>query len=1024
MTLDQTANFVRGAVSSSVASGDTTINVVDASIYPDPANGNYNLVIWDAELGRPEEDPDVEVIRVTGRDTTNDTLTVTRGQESTTAVSHPSTSEMHLSSTEKVFDNIDTKLFSSLTISGNNGLDGGSGELGDTVNVGISGNLSLDSDLTAKDGETIWDESATYIPQSQLENDSITVAGNNVSLGGSTAINHTNLSNVLSDQHHTKYTDSNAISAIEGATLSSNIDFGGNDLINVGGTTDASTGAIRLANSNPIAWRNSTDDGDVTITPFSNDNLAIDTASTGDKIFLRPAGNTGSGVHIDDGIFDLEGSQLRNVGGTTDANTGAIRLANNERVVARNNADDDDISIIGTDSADNIRIDAAATSGSIHFTGANLTKVGGTTDANTGTIRLANDSAIAWRNTTDDGNATIKLNPSNNITIDTPTAGDSIFLRPGGNTNDGIVIDQDKVDFDEGALRRIGVGPDANTGTIRLSSGSDIKWRDNADSADFGIETNANDDIVLNSGRNVNIPNGDLNMDGNRIQGVRRFYGNAETNFDFEFQDNSTVYFNTGGNATTYRFYGTDGSGNQEEHFKIDNSGNVKIPNGRIQANAYRLPSGSEGYIYTQGSTLSVYDTSNSHDVARFKPGGNIEIPNGDLSVDGQVVYDSSGDEIPDSAMGSIANSTLTNSSVTVTAGTDLTTGGSASLGGSVTVDHADTSSQGNVTTSGETVIDDIEVDGRGHVTNLNTQNRDASDWSGDNGTSGQVLTTDGSTASWGDISGGAFSDGDSDNIAELDTGSFNGAELGDDIELYFGADNNDFSFFYESSSDELVIKDEANNVELIRQPKQGSTEFLQGADIGSIEAPEDSLTQVINSSVTSASTSGDTVGYTFAVDNISGLDVTGTSDGSGGLSNGPDVNVPNGTLSEQGTRVQTVGTSSQGNVTTGGGTVIDDISLDSDGHVTNLNTQNRSLDDWGNPNSQLDLDGNGINFDDPSNSSGASGAINIGFIDFQNIEFSDTPQNSSTFAWDASEGFMFNDNVELSGTLEENTSL
>jgi hypothetical protein len=47
---------------------------------------------------------------------------------------------------------------------------------------------SLQGDLQANNGETIWDESANYIPQARLQNDSITVNGNTVSLGGSTTI--------------------------------------------------------------------------------------------------------------------------------------------------------------------------------------------------------------------------------------------------------------------------------------------------------------------------------------------------------------------------------------------------------------------------------------------------------------------------------------------------------------------------------------------------------------------------------------------------------------------------------------------------------------------------------------------------------------------------------------------------------------------------------------------------------------------------------------------------------------------
>lgn len=110
MALDQTSNFVRGAVDASINSGDTTISVVDASLYPDPANGEYNLVLWDAgSYPRPDQDPDVEVVRVTGRDTTNDNLTVTRAQESTSDVSHPATSQLALTPTAKMFSDIDSQ---------------------------------------------------------------------------------------------------------------------------------------------------------------------------------------------------------------------------------------------------------------------------------------------------------------------------------------------------------------------------------------------------------------------------------------------------------------------------------------------------------------------------------------------------------------------------------------------------------------------------------------------------------------------------------------------------------------------------------------------------------------------------------------------------------------------------------------------------------------------------------------------------------------------------------------------------
>jgi hypothetical protein len=80
---------------------------------------------------------------------------------------------------------------------------------------------SLQGDLQANNGETIWDESANYIPQSRLQNDSVTVAGNAVSLGGSTAINHGDLGGISAGDHRS---DANIVSTVEGAgTLNVNI---------------------------------------------------------------------------------------------------------------------------------------------------------------------------------------------------------------------------------------------------------------------------------------------------------------------------------------------------------------------------------------------------------------------------------------------------------------------------------------------------------------------------------------------------------------------------------------------------------------------------------------------------------------------------------------------------------------------------------------------------------------------------------------------------------------------------------
>lgn len=111
MALDAVSNFVRGATSASIDSSQTTVPVNDASIFPDPStDGEYNVVIWDADNNpRPDQDPDVEVMRVTAIDTTNDDLTVTRGQEGTSGAAHPSGSAIHLSVTAKMFGDIEDR---------------------------------------------------------------------------------------------------------------------------------------------------------------------------------------------------------------------------------------------------------------------------------------------------------------------------------------------------------------------------------------------------------------------------------------------------------------------------------------------------------------------------------------------------------------------------------------------------------------------------------------------------------------------------------------------------------------------------------------------------------------------------------------------------------------------------------------------------------------------------------------------------------------------------------------------------
>ena len=102
-----------------------------------------------------------------------------------------------------------------------------------TSAVDFSAGLDTQGDIT--DGtEVIWDASAQEVPDAALgtidnatlANDDITVAGNVVSLGGSTSVDHADLSNIAADDHHAKYTDAEAVSAVNAETTLS-VDISG-----------------------------------------------------------------------------------------------------------------------------------------------------------------------------------------------------------------------------------------------------------------------------------------------------------------------------------------------------------------------------------------------------------------------------------------------------------------------------------------------------------------------------------------------------------------------------------------------------------------------------------------------------------------------------------------------------------------------------------------------------------------------------------------------------------------------------
>jgi len=105
--LDARKNFAISNVSTGYLASDLSIVLAtgDGSKFPDPAiYGAFNLVWWNySDYKQPSDDPNVEVVRCTAR--TGDILTITRGQEGTSA------SDKNIGTIYKVINGVTAKMF-------------------------------------------------------------------------------------------------------------------------------------------------------------------------------------------------------------------------------------------------------------------------------------------------------------------------------------------------------------------------------------------------------------------------------------------------------------------------------------------------------------------------------------------------------------------------------------------------------------------------------------------------------------------------------------------------------------------------------------------------------------------------------------------------------------------------------------------------------------------------------------------------------------------------------------------------
>lgn len=158
------------------------------------------------------------------------------------------------------------------------------------------------------------------------------------------------------------------------------------------------------------------------------------------------------------------------------------------------------------------------------------------------------------------------------------------------------------------------------------------------------------------------------------------------------------------------------------------------------------------------------------------------------------------------------------------------------------------------------------------------------------------------------DISGDAQTL-DGNTVSDFLTGS--GGTISGDLNVAdsgtFGIGSTpDITIEYDSTNEQLVFTD-SDNITLLELPKGGPVTFTQGADIGPLNAPPDSYTEIIDAGVSSNSSTGDRVGYNFALDDAAVLSIEGSADGSGGMSStaidvSADITALSGDLTVAGT--------------------------------------------------------------------------------------------------------------------------
>jgi len=582
-------------------------------------------------------------------------------------------------------DDIDVSL-SNLAVPTHNAthLAGGADEI-DLSELAIDGTLNLDGEsITDGTGQTIWDSVGGEVPDSALgtidnatlANSDVTVAGNSVSLGGSTQVEYTDLA------------DTGISFPIPNTDLS-------NDTVSVAGNS------VSLGGSTQVEYTDLSDTGisfPIPNTDLSNDTVSVagNSVSLGGSTTVEYTDLADTGISFPIPNTDLANSDVTVTAGDGLAGGGSVSLGGSTTVdVAPGDLTGEYVSV---DVNGDLTVDTDDT-------------------ITSGTIGVDETFAYNWSAT-----QTFSADPAINL------SGSRITNAPLPSQN-GDVVPKEYVDNSiQGATdvkESVRVSTQSNidlTSTVdpnpvdgvTLTDGDRVLVQAQTDATENGIyvATTATDPSTW-------VRSSDTNEDSEFTSGLFTFVEEGSTDGGTSYIVTTEDPISVGTTPITFQQFASagsispgDGLDKAGQTLSVDSNdltGAFISEDGanNLQANIGRgLEGDGADQIRFDEDTAYTFTSDQTFD-AGVSVGADI------TGTGGTIVWDDSVGEVPDSALGTIENATLSNSSVTVSAGDGLKSGGSVSLGGSVTLDTEPADFAGTFLSDDGT--DDLQVEiGRG----------------------------------------------------------------------------------------------------------------------------------------------------------------------------------------------------------------------------------------------------------------------------------------------------------------------